>query len=385
METGQRRWDNDILVDLFDERDRLLIQHIPLSNRYTGQDGWYWMWEENGKFTVKSCCRQIQGEQMCYDRRFWKLLWGIKLLGKMLNFIWRACSNVLPTTTALAVKKIDVIKSCSWCHRYNEDAVHVLFTCCFAKELWNLVGLQRMAPVVEGNTVLHILKQAFQGSTKEQCAQIGLLCWSLWIRRNTWVWDRKAMSSFGVNAMAMSLFQDWRKAQEKGNECQSRGQMQQWCKPPPGWIKINIDASCRVDYDFIGAGCVVRNEKGEFMRTRACQIGGRMQAKESEVRSLKEALLWVRQWRTTKCIFEMDAKSVVDAIHGGSGISIFHTIVEDCVELPKHFEQVLVVFARRSANRVAHLLAQATYSRSGPMEWYDTAPDFICNLIEEES
>ncbi|KAL8101548.1 hypothetical protein AgCh_033450 [Apium graveolens] len=305
METWQRRWDNDILVDLFDERDRLLIQQIPLSNRYTGQDGWYWMWEENGKFTVKSCYRQIQGEQMCYDRRFWKLLWGIKF-----------------------------------------------------------PGLQRMVPVVEGSTVLQILKQAFQGSTKEQCAQIGLLCWSLWIRRNTW---------------------DWRKAHEKGNECQSRGQMQQWCKPPPGWIKINIDASCRVDYDFIGAGCVVRNEKGEFMHSRACQIGGRMQAKESEVRSLKEALLWVRQWRTTKCIFKMDAKSVVDAIHGGSGDSIFHTIVEDCVEHLKHFEQVLVMFARRSANRVAHLLAQTTYSMSGPMEWDDTAPDFICNLIEEES
>ncbi|KAL8112200.1 hypothetical protein AgCh_019768 [Apium graveolens] len=124
------------------------------------------------------------------------------------------------------------------------------------------------------------------------------------------------MSSFGVNAMAMSLFQDWRKAQEKGNEYQSRGQMQQWCKPLT-----------------VGAGCVVRNEMGEFMRARACQIGGRIQAKESEVRSLKEALLWVRKWRTTKCIFDMDAKSVVDAIHGGSGDSIFHTIVEDCVEL----------------------------------------------------
>ena len=76
---------------------------------------------------------------------------------------------------------------------------------------------------------------------------------------------------------------------------------------------------------------------------------------------------------------------MVDAIHGDRGNSIFHTIAEDCVEILKHFEEVLVVFTRRSANKVAHLLAQATYYVPDPMEWYNTAPDFICNLIMEES
>lgn len=40
----------------------------------------------------------------------------------------------------------------------------------------------------------------------------------------------------------------------------------------------------------------------------------------------------------------MDAKSVVDAVQGGRGISNFHTIIDDCVEIMKHFEEVLVVF-----------------------------------------
>lgn len=138
----------------------------------------------------------------------------------------------------------------------------------------------------EGRTVLQILKQAFNSSTKEQCGQIGMQCWSLWVRQNTWVWDRKAMSAFGVKAMIVNLFQDWKRVQEDGSRSKSRVQMQQWCKPPQGWIKINIDASCRVDYYFIGAGCVVRDENGCFMRARTCQIRGRMQAKEGEARSL---------------------------------------------------------------------------------------------------
>ena len=109
-----------------------------------------------------------------------------------------------------------------------------------------------------------------------------------------------------------------------------------------------------------------------------------MQAREAEAWSFKEALLWTKAWRTNRCIFELDAKSVVDAIHSPPKNSFFHTIIEECVEILKHFEEVLVVFDHRSTNKVADLLAQAAYSLSGLMEWYHAAPDFICNLIAEE-
>lgn len=48
------------------------------------------------------------------------------------------------------------------------------------------------------------------------------------------------------------------------------------------------------------------------------QSGGVMQAKEAEALSLKEALLWARRWTSSKCIFETDAKVLVDAIHGNA-------------------------------------------------------------------
>lgn len=46
---------------------------------------------------------------------------------------------------------------------------------------------------------------------------------------------------------------------------------------------------------------------------------------------------------------------------------------------------MLVDFVYRSANTVAHLLAQATCSMSGLQEWLSVAPEFIvCNLASEE-
>lgn len=61
---------------------------------------------------------------------------------------------------------------------------------------------------------------------------------------------------------------------------------------------------------------------------------------------------------------------------------MFHSIIEDCIELLKHFSEVLVVFEYRSANTVAHALARDACSMSGHREWLHTAPEFIrCNLI----
>ena len=53
----------------------------------------------------------------------------------------------------------------------------------------------------------------------------------------------------------------------------------------------------------------------------------------------------------------------------------------DCIELLKHFDDVLVKFVPRSANEVAHKLARATHSMSGVREWVNTAPDFISDAL----
>lgn len=77
---------------------------------------------------------------------------------------------------------------------------------------------------------------------------------------------------------------------------------------------------------------------------------------------------------------------MVEAINTEGGQSYFHMIIEDCRDILKHFTDVLVVFCPRSANMVAHLLAQATYSMSDSQEWLTTAPDFImCNIAAEAS
>lgn len=375
----------DIVNDLCNERDSRLIQQIPLPS-ISRMDSWYWLLDSKGEFTVRSCYRKIRGESGCQEGGFWKKLWNLQLPGKIVKFLWRACQNVLPTMAELVKKQVEVSMLCGWCNLHVEEAVHTLFTCSFARTLWAEEGLQELSNVDAGMKVKDILKREFMGGNRERWAKIGLLCWGLWTRRNTWVWEKKPLSVFGVRSMAMSLLQEWQQSRENAEQGNRRLKQQgrKWCKPPEGWVKINLDAACQNQTGEIGVACVVRDDRGEFLRARSNKMYGNMQAREAEARSLKEALIWTHNWRKQKCIFELDSKLVVDAIHGDRGNSIFHAIIDDCVENLKHFEEVLVVFEYRSANNVAHLLARAAFSMSGLMEWYQTAPDFIrCNLILE--
>lgn len=56
MLTGGREWDSELLEDLFVARDRDLIKRIPLSVQVTN-DSWYWLYDEKGEYTVRSCYR----------------------------------------------------------------------------------------------------------------------------------------------------------------------------------------------------------------------------------------------------------------------------------------------------------------------------------------
>lgn len=122
---------------------------------------------------------------------------------------------------------------------------------------------------------------------------------------------------------------------------------------------------------------MVRDSRGRFLRARCNVLHGTSQVTEVEAISLKEAIEWLRSWRTVKCIFELDAKLLVDAFQRDQSQSNFDTIVEACSDGLKHFEEVSIVFSCRSANSVAYILAQDAYYMSGPMEWINTAPDFI--------
>lgn len=96
MQLDNKEWDDEILKDVCNERDRKLIKKVPFLRR-NEDDTCFWLLDDQGCFTVKSCYRALQGEIMAPHASFWRNVWNLKLPSKIVQFFWRVCSLCLPT------------------------------------------------------------------------------------------------------------------------------------------------------------------------------------------------------------------------------------------------------------------------------------------------
>ena len=51
-------------------------------------------------------------------------------------FLWRACSDILPTRVNLARKKVQVDPRCTICNQQDETICHILWHCPLARNAW---------------------------------------------------------------------------------------------------------------------------------------------------------------------------------------------------------------------------------------------------------
>ena len=75
-----------------------------------------------------------------------------------------------------------------------------------------------------------------------------------------------------------------------------------------------------------------------FIRARINILHGRFQPREAEALGLKKTLSWVIDRQAGKCVFESDAKLLLDVVQEKKGSSYFNRIAEDYNEILKHFD-----------------------------------------------
>ena len=69
----------------------------------------------------------------------WKKFWTLNVPLKVRTFIWRACSNNLPTRDILHRRKVHVTEVCGLCQQTPETTRHILWECPLARNVWALV------------------------------------------------------------------------------------------------------------------------------------------------------------------------------------------------------------------------------------------------------
>lgn len=143
MIPDERRWDEDLIKDIFNQRDANIILATPLLE--SNEDCWYWRREKSGNYSVKTAYILIQESKPLVNQyantRFGKRLWNLTIPPKVKSFMWRAITSCLPTKDMLQLKHVNVNVVCSFCNREVETTGHILLACYFARSCWESVGI----------------------------------------------------------------------------------------------------------------------------------------------------------------------------------------------------------------------------------------------------
>ncbi|XP_062104232.1 uncharacterized protein LOC133815403 [Humulus lupulus] len=339
MNDNQTEWDQDILNDIFNSRDRDIIRLIPFDTN--SEDHWYWRLERLGHYSVKSAHALLQKNKLpvssAENLAFWKNLWQLDIPPKVKNFL---------------------------CCR--ESTIHILVSCSFSRNCWRYIGIS-----VESEVDLSFPSWFSQILSKPHGPSLNLipmLCWALWKSRNDLIWNQRSMEVAEIVSLARNSLSQWKSAQDRtfdlslGLVLSSDGNAI-WSPPPPGFIKVNSDAALFSSPDRFSFAIVARNQSGELLEARAPCREGLVEPDFAEAIGIKEALSWIKAKGWRNVMVESDSLVSIQAIRSSTPLlSYFGRIIQDCRQIFSELQNcsVSLNFVKRSANAVAHCIAKST-------------------------
>ncbi|KAM6584020.1 hypothetical protein CsatB_011022 [Cannabis sativa] len=338
---------------------------MPLG-RNTRPDSWAWTTDHQGKYTVQSAYQLLQKQKPVVVRPnnsgFWRNFWHLKLPPKVLNLLWRAIANTLPTCVNLVTKHVPISSQCPVCNAAAETTTHELLTCAFARSYWAFFGW----PIETDLSISfgHWFELLQHTDDKDFICRAATFCWALWKARNKVVWNKRTSTVKEVLATSSITLDHWRKAQDKsallslsfGN---SDDGAELWTPPAINNLKINVDAALFPNDNSYGYGLVVRDNTGKFLEAKTSHFSGSYPAEVIEALGIKEALSWIKGKNWENVVLESDSLLSVQAIRSNQKMSsTFGIVIEDCRLLFSSLNNVKIRFVKRSANRVAHAIAR---------------------------
>lgn len=81
-----------------------------------------------------------------------------------------------------------------------------------------------------------------------------------------------------------------------------------WTKPPPGFLKINIDVAVFIDENKFSVDICIRDALDHFVSVKLLHFEGSPEPREAEV---LQGLLWAHELGLQNIMFELDCITIV--------------------------------------------------------------------------
>ncbi|XP_031097148.1 uncharacterized protein LOC116001408 [Ipomoea triloba] len=351
MVEGSPTWDQAILSDIFLPDDINRISRIPISPSH--EDSWLWYDDPRGLYSVKSGYRHIMGElgdnPMVFDK--WNLLWKIKVPPKWKTFLWRALNNILPVTTNLLIRRVEVDPTCPKCGLEHEDLMHALVLCDYSQLIWHESELPIYS--ITGHTFDVWFANILHTLTEDHVDFVVAVLYHLWQARNAALWEntlpmpRKLLTQAGVT--------------------------------------LNCPLSRPYHSDSMKAsyGAVLLSPNGEFAAACAGRLPDCFSPLMAEAHACKEVLLWLTNKEVTDVQLHTDCAQLQAGLTSlrSSFRSYVGFTIENCKSSISTFNHCHVCLIPRTANISANTLATLAFSQDETLFWDSVLPVSISAFL----
>lgn len=351
------------------EVDRNRILQIPVGAT-TSKDRLVWHYSKNGIFSVSSCYHMIfsdissvtqpgneEGQGSGDSTINWSVIWKLNIPPKVRMFLWRATLDTLPHRAELFRRRIASSPFCERCPESEETSMHILRACRGLDEIWLAAPFSMQLEI--GNISfwawLVMLKKRLEPDTFLLAV---VVMWKTWETRNLETHGTKRYAPTDIVTWGQEFLERYWSAQVSIPVSAVPSTPSVWCASPPGFIKINTDASFPVNGSDALVSMVARSNSGECVWWSKKRIIGRPLPVDGEALAFLHGLQIAinHGWRSV--IMESDCLQLVNSLsRATSSLASFGAILESCVELFPLFQNISFCYIRRLGNVLAHRLA----------------------------
>ena len=315
-------WWNINLIDLcFYPPEATLIKSLPLCS-IPLPDTLVWRAEKSGCYSVKLGYKLLCNFPFFDSNRpqgsdsmkcLWKSIWKMKVPGKIKHFLWRACTNSLPTKENLMKRKIIQDSSCPRCSNCSESVEHALWNYACIKALWDLdfYWVDRCSSVVE--SFLDVLQKV---RTKPALLPLfATTAWTIWYQRNKARLLDQPLPLHHIVGFARNYLKEF-KSLDSPHPPRRQATPRSWSPPAAGLVKIKFDGAWFRESDMVGLGVVIRNGDGQVLATLSEQIVKPPSVEILELLAVRRAVTFPVESGHVQVVCEGDSKLVINSLRG---------------------------------------------------------------------
>ncbi|XP_061351083.1 uncharacterized protein LOC133296147 [Gastrolobium bilobum] len=336
-----------------------VISGIPPPKDSDDRDKVIWSHSSSGTFSVSSTYSFLCSPQSSQDAVDWGLIWrwGAQ---RIKVFLWLLYSNKILSNAERVRRHMADNSSCPRCQFPVENRDYIFRSCGWTRDIWK-----------------HWIDSADSG-------QFFRLPFDSWMMMNL---NSKGQSSdwqlkFGVICCTTSA-NDVLKG--TGLELEPVREVRvSWRAPSQGWLKFNVDGSCRANGCDLACGGVLRDEHGNWIHGFSRKLG-HGSVLMAELWGILVGLQWIWQKNMRNVVLEGDSLAASQLIaHGCVSSHPCFFLVNRIKEMMFSHWHVDILHTHREGNRVADWLAKLRVDNSWDTHWYSIPPDGCKDIVLED-